>query len=88
MELAGILEVPEVPEITTGYTDIYRGIWKTPQGEHLEVAIKEFKALIPRNRHSDPEALRRRADTVRTFQRPDTPPPQTGPSCFFPPHSA
>ncbi|KAG8917837.1 Ankyrin repeat and protein kinase domain-containing protein 1, partial [Tulasnella sp. 417] len=63
-ELAGILEVLGPPEITTGYADIYHGILKTPEGEQVDVAIKEFKAIIPRNRSSDLEALRRRTDTI------------------------
>lgn len=68
-ELAGHLEVRDGPEITTGYADIYHGVWTSPQGERSEVAIKEFKTLTPRSRQSDLEALRRRTDTVRSFER-------------------
>ncbi|KAG9025147.1 hypothetical protein FS837_005065, partial [Tulasnella sp. UAMH 9824] len=67
-ELAGVLEILGPPEITTGYADIYHGILKTPGGEHVDVAIKEFKAIIPRNRSSDMEALRRRTDMVGPFK--------------------
>lgn len=72
-ELVGVLEVLGPPEITTGYADIYHGILKTPGGEHVDVAIKEFKAIIPRNRSTDLEALRRRTDTVGPFEHIYTP---------------
>lgn len=62
-ELAGTLEFPNRPAITAGYADIYHGFWTSVQGERVEVAIKEFRALIPRDRQSDPEALRRRTET-------------------------
>lgn len=64
IELAGILEVPETPEMTAGYADIYHGYWTSPQGERVEVAVKELRALIPRDRHTEEEALKRKADTV------------------------
>lgn len=69
-ELAGTLEFPNRPAITAGYADIYHGFWTSVQGERVEVAIKEFRALIPRDRQSDPEALRRRTETVGTFKCP------------------
>ncbi|KAG8913675.1 hypothetical protein FRC01_004433, partial [Tulasnella sp. 417] len=59
-ELEGTLEVPDRPGISAGYADIYHGVWTSAQGERIEVAIKEFRALIPRDRRSDPEALRKR----------------------------
>ncbi|KAG8917276.1 hypothetical protein FRC01_002567, partial [Tulasnella sp. 417] len=62
-ELAGVLEVSRLPELTTGYADVYHGICTPPRRAPLEVAIKEFKALIPRSRQSDREALRRKAET-------------------------
>lgn len=63
-ELAGGLAAPDVPEISAGYADIYHGVWTSPQGEKTEVAIKELKALIPKDRRSDREALKKRTDTV------------------------
>lgn len=63
-ELAGDLAVPDVPEISAGYADIYHGVWTSPQGDQVEVAVKELKALIPKDRQSDREALRKRTDTV------------------------
>ncbi|KAG9046593.1 hypothetical protein FS837_004012, partial [Tulasnella sp. UAMH 9824] len=62
-ELAGTLDSPDRPAITAGYADIYHGFWTSVQGERVEVAIKEFRALIPRDRQSDPDALRRRTET-------------------------
>lgn len=63
-ELAGHLQVPDEPEVTAGYAHIYHGIWTSPQGERIEVAIKEFKALIPKNRQTDLELLQRKTETV------------------------
>ncbi|KAG9023716.1 hypothetical protein FS837_005656, partial [Tulasnella sp. UAMH 9824] len=61
-ELQGHLQVPDLQEVSAGYADIYHGLWTNPQGQQVEVAIKELKALIPRDRHTDPEALIRRRD--------------------------
>lgn len=66
-ELPGHLDVPNEPEISAGYADIYHGIWTTPQGERLEVAVKELKTLIPKDRQTDREALKKRTDTVAKF---------------------
>ncbi|KAG8920227.1 hypothetical protein FRC01_000865 [Tulasnella sp. 417] len=63
-ELEGSLEAPDRPKISAGYADIYHGVWTSLQGERIEVAIKEFRALIPRDRQSDPEALRKRTETI------------------------
>lgn len=62
-ELAGVLEVPDRPEMTTGYADIYQGFWTNPQGERVQVAIKELRTLIPKNRQTEQEVLKRKADT-------------------------
>ncbi|KAG8954936.1 hypothetical protein FRC04_010420 [Tulasnella sp. 424] len=61
-ELAGDLQVPDLPIISAGYADIYHGVWTRPDGVQVEVAVKELKILIPRNRQSDPKALQRRTD--------------------------
>ncbi|KAG8946587.1 hypothetical protein FRC04_011565 [Tulasnella sp. 424] len=63
-ELPGTLEVPEHPSMTAGYADIYRGFWSTPQGERVEVAIKELKTPIPKDRKTKQEELKRKADLV------------------------
>lgn len=70
-ELEGFLNVSSRPRISAGYADIYHGIWTSPQGERIEVAVKEFRALIPRDRQSDPGVLRRRTEIVSTFKRGD-----------------
>ncbi|KAG9023476.1 hypothetical protein FS837_005784, partial [Tulasnella sp. UAMH 9824] len=62
-ELAGDLQIPGHPEVTAGYADIYHGVWISPQGKQMEVAIKELKDLIPKDRQTDPGALIRRRDT-------------------------
>ncbi|KAG9046249.1 hypothetical protein FS837_004775, partial [Tulasnella sp. UAMH 9824] len=63
-ELLGPLKVPDRPEITAGYAEIYHGVWTSPHGEQVEVAVKEFKTLIPRNRQSDMNELGKRTATV------------------------
>ncbi|KAG9041360.1 hypothetical protein FS837_012372, partial [Tulasnella sp. UAMH 9824] len=62
-ELEGYLHVPELPEVSAGYADIYHGVWIGPQGQQVEVAIKELKTLIPKDRQTHPEALITRRDT-------------------------
>ncbi|KAG9048230.1 hypothetical protein FS837_000429 [Tulasnella sp. UAMH 9824] len=59
-ELHGELEVSEEAEISGGYADIYRRTWTTPQGERIEVAIKEVKKLTRKNKHDDENALAER----------------------------
>ncbi|KAG9026753.1 hypothetical protein FS837_004514 [Tulasnella sp. UAMH 9824] len=63
-ELGGDLEVPAVPVMTAGYADIYHGVWITPQGERFEVAVKELKPLIPKDRQTDPAHLAWKADML------------------------
>lgn len=67
-ELQGHLQVPDRPEVSAGYADIYHGHWTSPQGQHIEVAVKELKTLIPRDRQTDPEALIKRRDIVSIYQ--------------------
>lgn len=69
-ELAGTLEVPERPSITAGYADIYRGFWTDPQGVRVQVAIKELRTLIPKDRQTEEEALKTKADTVSALGCP------------------
>lgn len=65
-ELGGFLEVPEQPSLTAGgYADVYRGFWITPQGERVQVAIKQLK-VIPKERRTKQEELKRKADMVGT----------------------
>lgn len=59
-ELAGVLNVLKPRVIATSSTDIYHGVWESPHGERVHVAVKEFRALTRRNMQSDPQALRRR----------------------------
>ncbi|KAG9032196.1 hypothetical protein FS837_002790, partial [Tulasnella sp. UAMH 9824] len=61
-ELQGHLHVPDVAEVSAGYADIYHGVWISPQNQHVEVAIKELKNIIPRDRQANPEALIERRD--------------------------
>ncbi|KAG8933108.1 RHO1 GDP-GTP exchange protein 2 [Tulasnella sp. 408] len=63
-ELGGILEIPDRPEITGGYADVYHGFWTNSQGEQVEVAIKILKALNPRSRQGDQDSLVKKAETV------------------------
>lgn len=63
-ELVGDLQVPDHPEVSAGYADIYHGIWTSARGEQVEVAIKELKTIIPKDRQTDTEALKMRRDTV------------------------
>ncbi|KAG8910435.1 hypothetical protein FRC00_008179, partial [Tulasnella sp. 408] len=62
-ELPGQLQVPGLPEACGGYADIYCGLWITPEGQQVEVAVKELKDLIPNDRQTDPAALIQRRDT-------------------------
>ncbi|KIO17165.1 hypothetical protein M407DRAFT_33188 [Tulasnella calospora MUT 4182] len=41
-ELLGQLQIPDRPEASAGYADIYHGVWINPQVQQVEVAIKEF----------------------------------------------
>lgn len=66
-ELQGELEVSDEADVSGGYADVYRGTWTNPQGEKIEVAVKVFRNLIPKNQHTDREALKRKAETVGTF---------------------
>ncbi|KAG8907031.1 hypothetical protein FRC00_012193, partial [Tulasnella sp. 408] len=62
-ELAGFLEVPEHPEISKGYAEIYHGVWTKPQGERVEIALKELKSISRMARGSDQEVLQQKIDT-------------------------
>lgn len=62
-ELQGELEVSDEADVSGGYADVYRGTWTNPQGEKIEVAVKVFRNLIPKNQHTDREALKRKAET-------------------------
>lgn len=69
-ELAGFLEVPEHPEISQGYAEIYQGVWTNPQGEKVEVALKELKLISRMVRGSDQEAVQQSIDTVGRLNYP------------------
>ncbi|KAG8950904.1 hypothetical protein FRC04_006968, partial [Tulasnella sp. 424] len=47
-ELAGTLEIPAHPVVSTGFADIYHGFWTSLQGIRVEVAVKQFRNLVPR----------------------------------------
>ncbi|KAG8923337.1 hypothetical protein FRC01_012881 [Tulasnella sp. 417] len=64
-ELEGELKIPDEPTLSSRYSKIYRGIWRSPTGQHVEVVIKMFKLLEPRNPRIDYLALRLRVDKVR-----------------------
>ncbi|KAG8955877.1 hypothetical protein FRC04_006324 [Tulasnella sp. 424] len=63
-ELVGALEVPERPLISAGYADIYCGFWTNPQGERVQVAVKELRTLTPKDRRTEEEALKTKIDTI------------------------
>lgn len=63
-ELEGSLEVPDRPEVSAGYADIYHGVWIDPQGNRVDVAIKELKDVGPKDPQTSPEALIMRQDIV------------------------
>ncbi|KAG8935599.1 hypothetical protein FRC00_010797, partial [Tulasnella sp. 408] len=50
--------------MTTRNADIYHGFWTSPRGQRVEVAIKEFKTPIPKDRTPSQEALTRKADLI------------------------
>ncbi|KAG9041571.1 hypothetical protein FS837_012078 [Tulasnella sp. UAMH 9824] len=52
-ELAGILELPEHHKVTPTRADTYYGFWTNPQGERVEVAVKELKSLISKEGQAD-----------------------------------
>ncbi|KAG9047594.1 hypothetical protein FS837_001910 [Tulasnella sp. UAMH 9824] len=61
-EAAGVLEVSGGPRMTGGYADIYHGFWTNPQGTRVEVAVKELRALIPRNQQTKEDELLKKAE--------------------------
>lgn len=63
-ELVGFLEVGGRPMMSGGYANIYHGLWTNPHGERVEVAVKELKAIIPKNQQTKPEELIRKAEMV------------------------
>ncbi|KAG8994575.1 hypothetical protein FRB90_000390 [Tulasnella sp. 427] len=56
-ELPGTLDVHKEPEVTSGFSNVFRGIWINLQGAPTEVAVKEFKKLAARSRQDDRSAL-------------------------------
>ncbi|KAG9033302.1 hypothetical protein FS837_002518, partial [Tulasnella sp. UAMH 9824] len=62
-ELPGDLQIPDHPEVSAGYADIYHGVWTNPQGDQIEVAIKRLRINIPRGKCDDVEALKKKTDT-------------------------
>lgn len=67
-ELAGTLEIPADPVISTGFADIYHGFWTSLQGVRVEVAVKQFKNLVPRVRQTEQEELKKKKETVSILQ--------------------
>ncbi|KAG9042419.1 hypothetical protein FS837_010895 [Tulasnella sp. UAMH 9824] len=63
-ELAGVLELSDRPKMSGGYANIYHGFWTNPQGERVEVAVKELKALIPRNHQTKEDELVMKAEMI------------------------
>lgn len=64
-ELSGDLHIPPAHSpIIAGYANVYRGVWTTPEGDKVAVAIKEFKKPTPINRASDVEEVKKRTETV------------------------
>ncbi|KAG8924561.1 hypothetical protein FRC01_011347 [Tulasnella sp. 417] len=61
-ELEGTLEVPDRPKLAAGYANIYHGIFLKPQGERVEVAVKEIRGLIPNDIDTDWGERDRRID--------------------------
>lgn len=72
-ELAGVLEIDNCPKRSGGYADIYHGFWTNPRGERVEVAVKELRALIPRNQQTREDDLVRKAEMVSHFGCPFLP---------------
>lgn len=70
MELKGKLEIPEAPELFSTNSDVYHGIWNSPSGEQVEVAIKVLRSLDLKRRGIDTLALKMRTDRVRTYIYP------------------
>lgn len=66
-ELSGELKIRDEAEVSTGYADIYRGTWTSPQGRTTEVAIKVVRQLFPKDKHTNRDALRKRTETVSTI---------------------
>ncbi|KAG8950905.1 hypothetical protein FRC04_006969 [Tulasnella sp. 424] len=62
-ELPGTLEIPADPVISTGFADIYHGFWTSLQGVRVEVAVKQFKNLVPRIRQTEQEELKKKKET-------------------------
>lgn len=67
-ELPGVLNTPDDPLLGTSYTEIYLGVWESPHGQRIAVAVKKFKPLTARSMHSDLQTLRRRLDKVGTSE--------------------
>ncbi|KAG8894182.1 hypothetical protein FRC00_009368, partial [Tulasnella sp. 408] len=63
-ELQGELEVPDEADVSGGHAEIYCGTWTDPQGEKIQVAVKVFKNLIPKNQHTDRDALKRKVEMI------------------------
>ncbi|KAG8900310.1 hypothetical protein FRC00_013619, partial [Tulasnella sp. 408] len=59
-ELSGVLDIPGGPVIATSCTEIYRGVWKSPDGKRIDVAVKKFKDFPAWGIHRDPQSFRRR----------------------------
>ncbi|KAG9048233.1 hypothetical protein FS837_000432 [Tulasnella sp. UAMH 9824] len=60
--LEGRLEIPQRPELSAGYSEIFHGIWYSPTGEQVEVAVKRLRILTPSYRGIDIEALNQRVE--------------------------
>lgn len=63
-ELDGVLTKYEPVLLRGGYADIYKGQWTRPDGETIDVAIKELRVATPSSITADRENLRRRIDVV------------------------
>ncbi|KIO21944.1 hypothetical protein M407DRAFT_122865 [Tulasnella calospora MUT 4182] len=52
----------DVPLLAGGYADVYQGIWTSPEGKTIEVAVKTLRASRPSSVTNDTAALKKRID--------------------------
>ncbi|KAG8941878.1 hypothetical protein FRC04_004055 [Tulasnella sp. 424] len=83
-ELQGNLVAPGTPLLSGGYADIFRGIWRSPDGTLTEVAVKTLKPIRPTSMSFLPNAialqqrreksLKREADVWARLRHPNVQP--------------